>query len=46
MRDRLLAMSWRDEELPDFEEDDDLFMRIGGWRAYLANAEDDDNIGG
>lgn len=46
VRDRLLAMSWRDEELPDFEEDDDLFMRIGGWRAYLANAEDDDNIGG
>ena len=45
---KLSSLSWHDDELPDFEEDDDLFMRVAGWKAYLANAEADaeDNGGG
>ena len=34
---------WRDEQLPDLEEDGDLYMRVAGFRQYLANADDDDS---
>jgi hypothetical protein len=46
IRDKLATQSWRDDELPDMDEEDDLYMRAAGWQSYLANAEDDDNIGG
>jgi hypothetical protein len=29
IHDRLLAKKWRDDALPDLEEDDDLYMRVG-----------------
>ena len=38
--------TWRDDELPDLHETGDLYMRVAGFSAYLANAEDDDSAGG
>jgi hypothetical protein len=46
IKDKLVQQSWRDEELPDMDEEDDLYMRAAGWQSYLANAADDDSIGG
>lgn len=47
IRGRLSRLTWRDEQLPDLDEEGDLYMRARGWQAYLANAdEDDDNSGG
>jgi hypothetical protein len=43
--DTLSHAAWRDDQLPDLQEDDDLFMRVAGFSAYLANA-DDDSVGG
>jgi hypothetical protein len=40
IHDKLVGASWRDDELPDLEEDDDLYMRVAGFSRYLANAED------
>ncbi|MGZ3429103.1 MAG: hypothetical protein ACXVCV_20765 [Polyangia bacterium] len=41
IRDKIVAARWRDDELPDLEEDDDLFMRVAGFSSYLANLDDD-----
>ena len=46
IRSRLTQMSWRDEQLPDLDEEGDLYMRARGWQAYLANAEGDDDASG
>ena len=40
IRDRVAGAKWRDDELPDLDEDDDLYMRVAGFSAYLANADD------
>jgi len=40
IKDKIAAQTWRDDELPDMEEEDDLYMRAAGWQSYLANAED------
>jgi hypothetical protein len=37
---------WRDDQLPDLQEEGDLDMRVAGFTAYLANADDDDAVGG
>ena len=37
--------TWRDDELPDVQETGDLFMRVAGFSAYLANADDDSSGG-
>ena len=37
--------TWRDDELPDLQETGDLYMRVGGFTAYLANADDDSSGG-
>jgi hypothetical protein len=42
IHDKIVAMRWRDDELPDLEENDDLYMRVAGFSSYLANADDDD----
>ncbi len=34
--ERVLAAHFRDEELPDMERDDELFVRVGGFKPYLA----------
>ena len=39
IRDRLLAKKWRDDALPDLEEDDDLYMRVGELQNNVASAE-------
>ena len=31
IKDKIATQTWRDEELPDMEEEDDLFMRAAGW---------------
>jgi hypothetical protein len=41
IHDTIIAAKWRDEQLPDLEEDDDLMMRVGGFTSYLANADDE-----
>ena len=46
IRGRLSRMSWRDEQLPDLDEEGDLYMRARGWQAYLANADEDDDTSG
>lgn len=43
--DNLVKASWRDDELPDMDEVDDLMMRAENWANYLRNKEDDD-VGG
>ena len=37
--------TWRDDELPDVQEEGDLFMRVEGFSSYLANAEADEADG-
>lgn len=39
IRERILATKWRDDALPDLDEDDDLYMRVGGFQSYIASAE-------
>lgn len=39
IRERILATKWRDDAMPDLEEDDDLYMRVGGFQSYVASAE-------
>ncbi|HEY2744723.1 MAG TPA: hypothetical protein VGL86_08875 [Polyangia bacterium] len=41
IHDRLLAKKWRDDALPDLDEDDDLYMRVGELQnnATTASAE-------
>jgi hypothetical protein len=46
IRGRLTRLSWRDEQLPDLDEEGDLYMRARGWQAYLANADADDDTSG
>jgi hypothetical protein len=41
IRDRVLKAHWRDEELPDLDEEDDLYMRVAGFQRFLAAAEAD-----
>jgi hypothetical protein len=36
IRERILAAKWRDDALPDLDEDDDLYMRVGGFSSYVA----------
>jgi hypothetical protein len=40
IRERITAAHWRDEDLPDLDEDDDLFLKVGMFRKYLAKADD------
>ena len=40
IKDKIATQTWRDDELPDMDEEDDLYMRAAGWQSYLANAED------
>jgi hypothetical protein len=40
IRERIAKARWRDEELPDLEEDDDLYMRVGEFSRYLAHADE------
>ena len=40
IRDKVDGAHWRDDALPDLEEEGDLYMRVAGFSAYLANAED------
>jgi len=44
--DTLVKATWRDDELPDMSEEDDLMMRAENWANYQRDAEDDDNVGG
>jgi hypothetical protein len=46
VKQKLLASHWRDDELPDLDENDDLYMRVDGWKQYLANADDDSSSNG
>lgn len=46
IKQKLLASRWRDDELPDLDEEDDLYMRVDGWNNYLANADDDSSSNG
>jgi hypothetical protein len=46
VRDTVANATWRDDDLPDLDEEGDLFMRAAGFAAYLANADDDDSAGG
>ncbi|MDB4967337.1 MAG: hypothetical protein JWN44_3026 [Myxococcales bacterium] len=39
IKDRILSAKWRDEELPDLDEEDDLFMRVYNLQKYAANDE-------
>lgn len=39
IRGRLQAARWRDDALPDLDEDDDLYMHVGGFARYVASAE-------
>ncbi|HEX9102911.1 MAG TPA: hypothetical protein VF997_11945, partial [Polyangia bacterium] len=39
IRERIQAAKWRDDALPDLDEDDDLYMRVGGFQSTLASAE-------
>jgi len=43
--DTVSHAQWRDDQLPDLQEEGDLYMRVAGFSAYLANA-DDDAVGG
>jgi hypothetical protein len=43
--DTLVKATWRDDELPDMNEEDELYMRAENWANYQRDAEDDD-IGG
>lgn len=43
--DTLVQATWRDDELADMDEQDDLMMRAENWANYLRNLDDDD-IGG
>ncbi len=36
---RLQSAKWRDDALPDLDEDDDLYMRVGGFAGYGATAQ-------
>jgi hypothetical protein len=38
IHDRILAAKWHDDELPDLEEDDDLYLRAGALERALATA--------
>jgi hypothetical protein len=40
IRDKVASARWREDELPDLDEQDDLYMRVDGWTQYLANADD------
>jgi hypothetical protein len=40
IRERIAAAHWRDDDLPDLDEDDDLFLKVGMFRKYLATAYD------
>jgi hypothetical protein len=42
IRDKVAAVAWRDDELPDLDEEGDVYMRVDGFAKYLANAEDTD----
>jgi hypothetical protein len=44
--DTVSHAQWRDDQLPDLQEEGDLDMRVAGFTAYLANADDDDAVGG
>jgi hypothetical protein len=44
--DTVSHAQWRDDQLPDLQEEGDLYMRVAGFTAYLANADDDDAAGG
>jgi hypothetical protein len=37
IKDRILSAKWRDEELPDLDEEDDLFMRVYNFQKFAAN---------
>jgi len=37
IRDRILAAKWRDDELPDLDEEDDLYMRVYNFQKYASN---------
>lgn len=37
IKDRIVNAKWRDEELPDLDEEDDLFMRVYNLKMYAAN---------
>jgi hypothetical protein len=36
--ERIQSVKWRDDALPDLDEDDDLYMRVGGFQSYVASA--------
>ena len=36
IKERILAARWADAQLPDVDEEGDLFMRVGGFRKYVA----------
>ena len=37
IKDRILAAKWRDDELPDLDEEDDVFMRVYNFQKFAAN---------
>jgi hypothetical protein len=39
IQSRIVAARWRDDALPDLDEQDDLYMRVGGFQSQLASAE-------
>ena len=44
--DTVARAQWRDDQLPDLQEEGDLDTNVGGFATYLANADDDDAVGG
>jgi hypothetical protein len=43
--ERISAVKWRDQALPDLDEEDDLYMRVGGFGSQVASAEVTPTVG-
>jgi hypothetical protein len=46
MRDAIANATWRDDEIPDFTDEDELLIRVRGIKKYLQSDDDSDDASG